>query len=165
MTGTSRARPVFLDQVGGRPSQYRLGAMAGRFCQKQRRSHYLCLYLHLYLYLYLHLYLYLLLHLHLHLYLYQPCHLCPCRRYFRQKAFKGGVYGPHEALEMMNSRSFIGRTEQETATFRIREDGSLTYIPLEQFKLDVANLFVRVSPGSKPIPAEKFWRERNTGAS
>ena len=33
-------------------------------------------------------------------------------------------------------------------------------MPPEQFKLDVANIFVQRPGGSaKPIPVEKFWKE------
>ena len=65
-----------------------------------------------------------------------------------------------DALELLNSHFFIGKNNQETGIFRINDDGSLTFVPPEQFKLDVANIFVRTSGGSaKPIPVEKYWKE------
>jgi len=58
--------------------------------------------------------------------------------------------------------NLIGKSEQEVAIFRIKDDGSLAFAQQEQFKLDVANIFVQPSGGSaKPIPVEKFWRELN----
>jgi hypothetical protein len=78
----------------------------------------------------------------------------------KREPLKGGVFGSAEALALLNSHYLIGKTEQETAIFRIQEDGSLTCTPNEQFKLDVANVFVKPSSGSgKPISAEKFWKE------
>ena len=60
----------------------------------------------------------------------------------------------------MNSHYLIGKSEQEVAIFRIRDDGLLTFTPPEQFKLDVANIFVQPSARSgKSIPVEKFWKE------
>jgi hypothetical protein len=78
----------------------------------------------------------------------------------KRKPLHGGEYSPNEALELINSHYLIGKSDQEVAIFRIRDDGLLAFTPLEQFKLDVANIFVRVSAGSaKHIPVEKFWRE------
>ena len=62
-------------------------------------------------------------------------------------------------LELLNSHYMIGKSEQEVAIFRIKDDGSLAFTPPEQFKLDVANIFVQASGRSSPIPAEKFWKE------
>ncbi len=78
----------------------------------------------------------------------------------KRKPLHGGEYSRNEALELINSHYLIGKSDQEVAIFRIREDELLGFTPLEQFKLDVANIFVRVSAGSaKHIPVEKFWRE------
>jgi hypothetical protein len=78
----------------------------------------------------------------------------------QRKPLRGGVYSVWDALELLNSHFFVGKNNQETAIFRVNDDGSLAFIPLEQFKLDVANIFVRTSGGSaKPIPVEKFWKE------
>jgi len=78
----------------------------------------------------------------------------------KRQPLRGGVLSPNEALKVLNSHYLIGKSEEEVAIFRIKDDGSLTFTPPEQFKLDVANIFVQPSGGSgKPIPAEKFWKE------
>jgi len=78
----------------------------------------------------------------------------------KRTSLHGGVYSPDEALELLNSHYLIGKSEQEVAIFRIKDDGSLAFAPLEQFKLDVGNVFVQPSGGSgKPLPVEKFWKE------
>jgi hypothetical protein len=78
----------------------------------------------------------------------------------KRSSLHGGVYIPDEALELLNSHYLIGKSEQEVAIFRIKDDGSLAFAPLEQFKLDVGNIFVQPSGGSgKPLPVEKFWKE------
>jgi Primase C terminal 2 (PriCT-2)/Family of unknown function (DUF5906) len=74
----------------------------------------------------------------------------------QRKPLKGGIYSPAEALPLMNSQYFIGATDQETGIFRIKDDGSPVFVPPEQFKLEVANIFVKFA---KPIPAEKYWKE------
>ncbi len=72
----------------------------------------------------------------------------------------GGVFGAGEALNLLNSHYLIGKSEQESGIFRIRNDGSLAFTAPEQFKLEVGNIFVQPSDGSnKPIRAEKFWKE------
>ncbi len=76
----------------------------------------------------------------------------------KRKPLKGGTYSPDETLKLLNSHYLIGKTEQEIAIFRIKDDGSLAFTPPEQFRLDTANIFVRLSSGSDK-PAEKFWRE------
>jgi hypothetical protein len=76
----------------------------------------------------------------------------------QRKPLQGGVYSQDEVLELLNSHYMIGKSEQEIAVFRIKDDGSLAFAPPEQFKLDVANIFVQPSGRlSKPIPVEKFW--------
>jgi hypothetical protein len=78
----------------------------------------------------------------------------------KRERLRGGIYSPAEALKLLNSHYLIGKSEQEVAIFRINHDGSLAFAPPEQFKLDVANIFVQPSGGSgRPIPAEKFWKE------
>ena len=78
----------------------------------------------------------------------------------QRNPLRGGVYTPADALRLINSHFFIGKNNQETAIFRINDDGSTTFVPPDQFKLDVANIFVRPSGGSaKPIPVEKYWKE------
>ena len=76
----------------------------------------------------------------------------------QRKPLRGGGYSEDEVLELLNSHYMIGKSEQEIAIFRIKDDGSLAFTPPEQFKLDVANIFVK-SPGQSKKSAEKFWKE------
>jgi hypothetical protein len=76
----------------------------------------------------------------------------------QRKPLRGGVYTTKEALELLNSHFFIGTSNQEIGIFRINDDGSVRFIPPEQFKLEIQNIFVQTSSGSGK-PAEKFWRE------
>ncbi len=76
----------------------------------------------------------------------------------KRKPLRGGTYSRDEALELINSHYLIGKSDQEVSIFRIKDDGLLAFTPAEQFKLHVANIFVRQSRGpAKPV--EKFWRE------
>ena len=78
----------------------------------------------------------------------------------KREPLHGGVYNPDEALELLNSHYLVGKSDQEVSIFRISDDGLLAFTPPEQFKLDIANIFVRLSAGSaKPVPVEKFWKE------
>jgi hypothetical protein len=78
----------------------------------------------------------------------------------KRDRLRGGVLSPNEALKLLNSHYLIGKSEQEVAIFRIKDDGLLAFAQPEQFKLDVGNIFVLPSGGSaKPIPVEKFWKE------
>ncbi len=78
----------------------------------------------------------------------------------KRDQLRGGTISPQAALKLLNSHYLVGRSEQEVAIFRIRDDGDLAFAPSEQFKLDVANIFVQPSGGSgKPVPADKFWKE------
>jgi hypothetical protein len=84
------------------------------------------------------------------------CALPPGQR----KSLRGGHYSRNEALELLNSHYLIGKTDQEIAIHRIKDNGSLAFTPNEQFKLDLANIFVTSSSGSaRPKSAEKFWKE------
>jgi hypothetical protein len=76
----------------------------------------------------------------------------------KRKPLKGGKYSRDEALELLNSHYLIGKSDQEVGIFRIKTDGLLAFTPQEQFKLDVANIFVSSSTGSGK-PVEKFWKE------
>lgn len=76
----------------------------------------------------------------------------------QRKPLHGGIYGPDEVLKLLNSHYMIGKSEQEVAIFRIKDDGSLAHTPTEQFKLDVANIFVPSGDRAK-TSAEKFWKE------
>ena len=77
----------------------------------------------------------------------------------KRKPLKGGTYSRDEALELINSHYLIGKSDQEIGIFRIKNDGTLAFTPAEQFKLDVANIFVRPSKKGPAKPVEKFWKE------
>ena len=64
-----------------------------------------------------------------------------------RERLRGDIYSPLAALKLLNSHYLIGKSEQEVAIFRIRDDGELAFAPPEQFKLDVANIFVQPSGG------------------
>jgi hypothetical protein len=78
-----------------------------------------------------------------------------------RQPLRGGTYSAGDALTLLNSHFFIGKNNQETGIFRINDDGSVTFVPPEQFKLEVQNIFVKPSGSgsAKAIPAEKFWKE------
>lgn len=76
-----------------------------------------------------------------------------------RKPLVGGKYFPEEAIEALNSHFLVGKNNQETAIFRINLDGTLTFMPSDQFKLEVQNIVVRLPGSNKCVPAEKFWRE------
>jgi hypothetical protein len=46
----------------------------------------------------------------------------------KRKPLHGGVYSPGEALELLNSHYLIGKSDQEVAIFRIRDDGLLGHV-------------------------------------
>jgi hypothetical protein len=71
----------------------------------------------------------------------------------------GGTYAADHALRLLNSYYFIGKNGQETAVFRINGNGTATFLPPEQFKLEIQNIFVMGSGSGKPVPGEKFWKE------
>jgi hypothetical protein len=72
----------------------------------------------------------------------------------------GGTFSSAAALKLLNSHYLIGKSEQDSGIFRIRDDGSLAFTTSEQFTLEVGNIFVKSSDGSnKPTRAEKFWKE------
>jgi hypothetical protein len=76
----------------------------------------------------------------------------------RRKRLLGGIYDSATALDLLNSHYMIGKSQQETAIFRITDDNRLVFAPQKQFELEVANIFIQSSEG-KHIPAEKFWTE------
>jgi Family of unknown function (DUF5906) len=75
----------------------------------------------------------------------------------RRPSLKGGEYSEAAALELLNSHFMVGKSKQETAIFRVNDDGTISFVPTDEFKLAVQNIFVK--KGAKPVPAEKFWRE------
>jgi hypothetical protein len=82
-----------------------------------------------------------------------------------EPASRGGVYTEKDALALLNSTYFIGKSNKETGIFRINADGSATFVPPDKFKIDVQNIFVetvvKTSAGNvtKKTSAEKFWKE------
>ncbi len=77
-----------------------------------------------------------------------------------RKPLCGGIYTPEDALALLNAHFFIGKNNQETAVFRVNDDGSATFMQPEQFKLEIQNIFVEwADRPNKPIPAERFWKE------
>jgi len=78
----------------------------------------------------------------------------------KRDRLRGGVHSPDAALKLLNSHYLIGKSDQESGLFRIKDDCSLAFTAPDQFKLEVGNIFVQPSDGSnKPIRAEKFWKE------
>ncbi len=77
----------------------------------------------------------------------------------KRKPLKGGTYSREEALELMNSHYLIGKSDQEVHIFRIKDDGTLTFTPGDQFNLDVANIFVPSSKKEEDKPVDKFWKQ------
>lgn len=75
----------------------------------------------------------------------------------KRAPLRGGVYEPHRALVLINSHFFVGKNDQEIGIFRINEDGSASFVPPDQFKLEIQNMFVL--SGGAPKAAEKYWRE------
>jgi hypothetical protein len=73
----------------------------------------------------------------------------------------GGKYSATDALAVLNSYYLIGKSDQNTGIFRINDDGTLTFLPPEQFKLEVQNIFVGIKAGEtiKWVAADKFWKE------
>jgi hypothetical protein len=73
----------------------------------------------------------------------------------KRERLRGGIFSPPAALKLLNSHYLIGKSEQDSGIFRIRDDGSLAFTTSEQFKLEVGNIFVQPSDGSnKPISAK-----------
>jgi hypothetical protein len=75
----------------------------------------------------------------------------------RRHPLQGGKYSEADALALLNSHFMVGKSKNETAIFRINDDETISFVPTEEFKLAVQNIFVDV--GRKQVPAEKYWRE------
>lgn len=74
----------------------------------------------------------------------------------KRPPLKGGMYSKFEALELLNSHYFVGKRENEaTAIHRINNDESLTFLQLNNFKLEVGNVFV--AEPTKATLADRFW--------
>jgi len=72
----------------------------------------------------------------------------------------GGEYSKGDALDLLNAHFLVGKSQQETAIFRINADGTLSFVPADEFRLAVQNIFV--NDGGKLMPAEKCWRASST---
>src|SRR5581483_1166892 len=70
---------------------------------------------------------------------------------------QGGVYSEADALNLLNAHFLVGKSKQETAIFRINDDETISFIPMDEFRRAVQNIFVW-SKG-KQVPAERFWKE------
>jgi hypothetical protein len=84
----------------------------------------------------------------------------------RRPQLVGGVLDPGPALDLMNSWFFVSEREGEVGIYRIEDDGTLTFLAKEDFKLRLANMFVDVSSqnqqfGSKLVGIEKFWLQHS----
>ena len=77
----------------------------------------------------------------------------------KRSQLHGGIYSEADAVALLNSHYFIGKSKQETAIFRINDDGSIAFVPNEQFRLEVQNIFVQGRGSAKPVPVEKYWKE------
>ncbi|HUZ31910.1 MAG TPA: primase-helicase family protein [Xanthobacteraceae bacterium] len=79
----------------------------------------------------------------------------------RRSPLCGGKCTKDDALAVLNSHFFIGKSNQETAIFRINDDGTIAFLPPEQFKLEIQNILVNVGTKDAPkcVPADKFWKE------
>ena len=75
----------------------------------------------------------------------------------QRPTLQGGEYSEADALELLNAHFMVGESKQETAIFRINNDGTISFVPADEFKLATQNIFVK--KGTKLVPAEKFWRE------
>src|SRR4051794_14984631 len=65
----------------------------------------------------------------------------------QRPSLQGGEHSEAAALDLLNSHFMVGKSKQETAIFRINDDGTTSFVPTEEFKLAVQNIFVKV--GSK----------------
>jgi hypothetical protein len=85
------------------------------------------------------------------------CHAAGTPTPIKRPQLKGGVYSEHDAILLMNSHYFVGKSKEETSIFRRNDDGSVSFVPTEQFKLEVQNISVQA--GRRTVPVEKYWKE------
>jgi len=74
----------------------------------------------------------------------------------------GGKYAPAQAIALMNLWFFVSEREGEVGIYRAEDNGTLTYLAMEDFKLRLANVFVDMSSptdqaGGKLVGIDKFW--------
>jgi hypothetical protein len=79
----------------------------------------------------------------------------------RRSPLCGGKYTEDDALAVLNSHFFIGKSNQETAIFRINDDGTIAFLPPEQFKLEIQNILVDVGTPKAPklVSGDTFWKQ------
>lgn len=70
----------------------------------------------------------------------------------------GGEYSESDAMQLINQHYCIGWSDNETAVFRKNDDGTLSFVPDKQFKLEVQNIFVK-NPAGKRVSVERYWKE------
>jgi hypothetical protein len=70
----------------------------------------------------------------------------------------GGEYSDTDGVQLINQHYCIGWSDNETAVFRTNDDGTLSFVPDKQFKLEVQNIFVK-NPAGRRVPVEKYWKE------
>ena len=77
----------------------------------------------------------------------------------QRPALRGGVFDPATALLLMNSHFFVSVRDGEVGIFRIEDEGTITFLAMEQFALLLANIFVQIN-GSSPEQAGKTMPNR-----
>jgi hypothetical protein len=79
----------------------------------------------------------------------------------RQDLLGGGIYPPQTAIALINEHYCIGTTENDVAIYRIADDGTLSFVKTDEFKLHVANMQVEVwlDNRRKIFAASKHWME------
>jgi hypothetical protein len=87
-----------------------------------------------------------------------PGFLSPAQR----PALHGGVADPATAALLMNSHFFVSERDGEVGIFRIEDDGTITFLAMDQFALLLANMFVQINGNTpqqtgKTMPIAKFW--------
>jgi hypothetical protein len=83
-----------------------------------------------------------------------------CRPAQTRNPLKGGTYDPEEALELLNSWFFVADVKGAAPIAQIEDDSSITYIAPRDFRIKLANIFVRKGDGHggvHKVNAEKFW--------
>jgi hypothetical protein len=56
---------------------------------------------------------------------------------------------------LMNSHFFVGERDGEVGIYRIEDDGAITFVQSDQFKLLLGNIFVQIGAG-RPSSARKL---------
>jgi hypothetical protein len=61
----------------------------------------------------------------------------------QRQPLQGGEFSDTVALDLLNSHFMVGKSKNETAIFQINDDGTISFVPTEEFKLAVQNIFVK----------------------